>query len=132
MQWKNERNGKIHSTLETIFAETDGLEQLSTVFAMMGDSGDVESSKRFETLECCKAHGKTSTSEYRLDGNSIARFIRFRHACALADAATFQRKLASATEDVIADILEQGRSELSHLKQVVCKHRLISIHRRGL
>ena len=32
---------------------------------------------------------------------------------ALADAATFQRKLASATEDVITDILEQGRSELS-------------------
>ena len=32
---------------------------------------------------------------------------------ALADAATFQRKLASATQDVIVDILEQGRSELS-------------------
>ena len=42
MQWKDENENMIHATLEGIFAETDGLEQLVTVFAMMGDSGDVE------------------------------------------------------------------------------------------
>ena len=42
MQWKNEGNGDVHPTLETIFSETDGLEQLASVFAMMSDSGDVE------------------------------------------------------------------------------------------
>ena len=32
---------------------------------------------------------------------------------ALVDASTFQRKLASATEDIISNILEQGRNDFS-------------------
>lgn len=116
MQWKNERNGKIHSTLETIFAETDGLEQLSTVFAMMGDSGDVEAmetirdglwsvAKQMEEDLNKRISSGMETASLDLTGSDMLE--------ALADAATFQRKLASATEDVIADILEQGRNELS-------------------
>ena len=116
MQWKKEGNEKIHPTLETIFAETDGLEQLSSVFAMMGESGDVEAmetirdglwsvaKKMEEDLNKRISLGMETTS-LDLTGSDMLE--------ALADAATFQRKLASATEDVIANILEQGRSELS-------------------
>ncbi len=116
MQWKNEGNGNIHSTLETIFAETNGLEQLTTVFAMMSDSGDVQAmeeirdglwnmAKRMEDDLNQRISSGMETASLDLTGSDMLE--------ALADAATFQRKLASATEDVITDILEQGRNELS-------------------
>ncbi|CAI8394393.1 MAG: Endonuclease MutS2 [Candidatus Poseidoniaceae archaeon] len=116
MQWKNEGNGDIHPTLKAIFSETDGLEQLASVFAMMSDSGDVEAmeeirdglwnmAKRMEEDLNQRISSGMETASLDLTGSDML--------AALADAATFQRKLASATEDVITDILEQGRSELS-------------------
>ncbi|MGB0786959.1 MAG: MutS-related protein [Candidatus Poseidoniaceae archaeon] len=116
MQWKNEGNGDVHPTLKTIFSETDGLEQLASVFAMMSDSGDVEAmeeirdglwnmAKQMEEDLNQRISAGMETASLDLTGSDML--------AALADAATFQRKLASATEDVITDILEQGRSELS-------------------
>ena len=116
MQWKNEGNGDVHPTLNTIFSETDGLEQLASVFAMMSDSGDVEAmeeirdglwnmAKRMEEDLNQRISAGMETASLDLTGSDML--------AALADAATFQRKLASATEDVITDILEQVRSELS-------------------
>ena len=117
MQWKDESENRIHATLEAIFAETDGLEQLVTVFAMMGDSGDVETmesirdglwnmAKQMEDDLNQRISAGMESASLDLTGSDMLE--------ALADAATFQRKLASATEDVIADILEQGRNELSN------------------
>lgn len=116
MQWKNEGNGNVHPTLKTIFSETDGLEQLASVFSMMSDSGDVEAmeeirdglwnmAKRMEEDLNQRISSGMETASLDLSGSDMLE--------ALADAATFQRKLASATEDVITDILEQGRNELS-------------------
>ena len=116
MQWKNEGNGDVHPTLNTIFPETDRIEQLASVFAMMSDSGDVEAmeeindglwnmAKRMEEDLNQRISAGMETASLDLTGSDML--------AALADAATFQRKLASATEDVITDILEQGRSELS-------------------
>ena len=116
MKWKNEGNGEVHPMLETIFSETDGLEQLPSVFAMMSDSGDVEAmeeirdglwamAKRMEDDLNQRISAGMETASLDLSGSDMLE--------ALADAATFQRKLASATEDVITDILEQGRNELS-------------------
>lgn len=116
MQWKDEGNGEVHPTLKTIFSETDGLEQLASVFAMMGDSGDVEAmeeirdglwntAKQMEEDLNQRISAGMETASLDLSGSDML--------AALADAATFQRKLASATEDVITDILEQGRNELS-------------------
>ena len=116
MQWKNEGNEDVHPTLETIFSETEGLEQLTSVFAMMNDSGDVEAmeeirdglwnmAKRMEEDLNQRISAGMETASLDLSGSDMLE--------ALADAATFQRKLASATEDVITDILEQGRNELS-------------------
>ncbi|MGB0447852.1 MAG: MutS-related protein [Candidatus Poseidoniaceae archaeon] len=116
MQWKNEGNGDVHPTLKTIFSETDGLEQLASVFAMMSDSGDVEAmeeirdglwnmAKQMEEDLNQRISAGMETASLDLTGSDML--------AALADAATFQRKLASATEDVITDILEEGRSELS-------------------
>ena len=116
MQWRNEDEKALHPTLEKIFQVTEGLEQLTTVFAMMTDSGDIETmeairdglwktAKQLEDdLNQRITAGMESTS-LDLTGSDMLE--------ALADAATFQRKLASATQDVIVDILEQGRSELS-------------------
>ena len=116
MQWRNEDEKALHPTLEKIFEVTEGLEQLTTVFAMMTDSGDIETmeairdglwktAKQLEDdLNQRITAGMESTS-LDLTGSDMLE--------ALADAATFQRKLASATQDVIVDILEQGRSELS-------------------
>ena len=39
---RDERKEKLHPALEAIFQETNGLEQLASVFAMIGDAGDVE------------------------------------------------------------------------------------------
>lgn len=116
MQWKNEGNEDVHPTLETIFSETEGLEQLTSVFAMMNDSGDVEAmerirdglwnmAKRMEEDLNQRISAGMETASLDLSGSDMLE--------ALADAATFQKKLASATEDVITDILEQGRNELS-------------------
>lgn len=116
MQWKNEGKNSIHPTLNIIFDETEGLDQLTTVFAMMSDSGDVETmeeirdglwnmAKRLEEDLNQRISSGMETASLDLTGSDMLE--------ALADAATFQRKLASATEDVITDILEQGRNELS-------------------
>ncbi len=116
IQWKNEYAERIHPTLETIFEETSGLEELATVFAMMGDSGDVEvmeatrdglwnMAKALETDLNQRISAGMESASLDLTGSDMLE--------ALADAATFQRKLANATEDVITDILQQGREELS-------------------
>ena len=116
MQWRIEQGTTIHPTLESIFDETNGLEQLATVFAMMGNSADVETmesirdelwstAKQMEEDLNRRISAGMETATLDLTGSDMLE--------ALADATTFQRKLASATEDVITDILEQGRSEFS-------------------
>ena len=94
MQWKNEGNEDVHPTLETIFSETEGLEQLTSVFAMMNDSGDVEAmerirdglwnmAKRMEEDLNQRISAGMETASLDLSGSDMLE--------ALADAATFQK-----------------------------------------
>jgi len=116
MQWRDEGQETLHPALEAIFQETNGLEQLASVFAMIGDAGDVEemekirdglwsTAKKLEENLNQQIAAKMESVTLDLSGSDMLE--------ALADAATFQRKLASATEDVMNDILERGRTEFS-------------------
>ena len=116
MQWKNEGFEPIHPALETIFEETEGLEQLTTVFVMMNDSGDVETMENIRDGLWNMVKGMEDDLNQRISAGMETASLDLTGSDmleALADAATFQRKLASATEDVIADILERGRNDLS-------------------
>ncbi len=116
IQWRNERKETLHPALEAIFQETNGLEQLASVFAMIGDAGDVEemekirdglwsTAKKLEEDLNQRIAAEMESVTLDLSGSDMLE--------ALADAATFQRKLASATEDVMNEILERGRTEFS-------------------
>tara|TARA_B100000287_G_scaffold351704_1_gene340919 strand:+ start:1452 stop:3443 length:1992 start_codon:yes stop_codon:yes gene_type:complete len=116
IQWRNERKEALHPALEAIFQETNGLEQLASVFAMIGDAGDVEemekirdglwsTAKKLEEDLNQRIAAEMESVTLDLSGSDMLE--------ALADAATFQRKLASATEDVMNEILERGRTEFS-------------------
>jgi len=116
IQWRNERKETLHPVLEAIFQETNGLEQLASVFAMIGDAGDVEemekirdglwsTAKKLEEELNQRIAAEMESVTLDLSGSDMLE--------ALADAATFQRKLASATEDVMNEILERGRTEFS-------------------
>ncbi len=116
IQWRDEGKVEQHPALEAIFQETNGLEQLASVFAMIGDAGDVEemekirdglwsTAKKLEEDLNQRIAAEMESVTLDLSGSDMLE--------ALADAATFQRKLASATEDVMNDILERGRTEFS-------------------
>jgi hypothetical protein len=116
IQWRDERKETLHPALEAIFEETNGLEQLASVFAMIGDSGDVQAmeeirdglwstAKKLEEDLNQQIAAEMESVTLDLSGSDMLE--------ALADAATFQRKLASATEDVMNEILEKGRTEFS-------------------
>ena len=116
IQWRKERKETLHPALEAIFQETNGLEQLASVFAMIGDAGDVEemekirdglwsTAKKLEEDLNQRIAAEMESVTLDLSGSDMLE--------ALADAATFQRKLASATEDVMNEILERGRTEFS-------------------
>ena len=116
IHWRNEKGQSVHPTLESIFDETNGLEQLATVFAMIDNSGDVETmelirdglwnmAKQMEDDLNQRISAGMETASLDLTGSDMLE--------ALADASTFQRKLASATEDIISNILEQGRNDFS-------------------
>ena len=116
IQWRDERKETLHPALEAIFEEANGLEQLASVFAMIGDSGDVQAmeeirdglwgtAKKLEEDLNQQIAAEMESVTLDLSGSDMLE--------ALADAATFQRKLASATEDVMNEILEKGRTEFS-------------------
>ena len=116
IQWRDEGKKKLHPALAAIFQETNGLEQLASVFAMIGNAGDVEemekirdglwsTAKKLEEELNQQIAAEMESVTLDLSGSDMLE--------ALADAATFQRKLASATEDVMNDILERGRTEFS-------------------
>ena len=116
IQWRNEEKEVLHPALEAIFQETNGLEQLASIFSMIEDSGDVETmeevrdglwstAKKLEEQLNQRIAAEMESVTLDLSGSDMLE--------ALADAATFQRKLASATEDVMNEILEKGRTEFS-------------------
>jgi len=116
IQWRSEEKEVLHPALEAIFQETNGLEQLASIFSMIEDSGDVETmeevrdglwstAKKLEEQLNQRIAAEMESVTLDLSGSDMLE--------ALADAATFQRKLASATEDVMNEILEKGRTEFS-------------------
>ena len=132
LQWKQEWKGTLHPVLEQIFTSTEGLDELSALVSMLGDAGDIESMEHVrdglwkeskeleETLNKRIAEGM-ETASLDLSGSDML--------AALADAATFQRKLAQATENVIDEALQEGRKEMAEYLQVTginCPHDLYS------
>ena len=116
MQWRDEGQKKLHPALEAIFQETNGLEQLASVFAMIGDAGDVEEMEKIRDglWSTAKKLEENLNQQIAAEMESVTLDLSGSDMLeALADAATFQRKLASATEDVMNDILERGRTEFS-------------------
>ena len=116
MQWRDEGQETLHPALEAIFQETNGLEQLASVFAMIGDAGDVEEMEKIrdELWSTAKKLEEDLNQQIAAEMESVTLDLSGSDMLeALADAATFQRKLASATEDVMNEILEQGRTEFS-------------------
>ena len=116
IQWRDERKEKLHPALEAIFQETNGLEQLASVFAMIGDAGDVEEMEKIrdELWSTAKKLEEDLNQQIAAEMESVTLDLSGSDMLeALADAATFQRKLASATEDVMNEILERGRTEFS-------------------
>ena len=116
IQWRSEEKEALHPALDAIFQETNGLEQLARIFSMIEDSGDVETmeevrdglwstAKKLEEELNQRIAAEMESVTLDLSGSDMLE--------ALADAATFQRKLASATEDVMNEILEKGRTEFS-------------------
>ena len=116
MQWRDEGQKKLHPALEAIFQETNGLEQLTSVFAMIGDAGDVEEMEKIRDglWSTAKKLEENLNQQIAAEMESVTLDLSGSDMLeALADAATFQRKLASATEDVMNEILERGRTEFS-------------------
>ena len=106
----------LHPALEAIFQETNGLEQLASVFAMIGDAGDVEEMEKIRDglWSTAKKLEENLNQQIAAEMESVTLDLSGSDMLeALADAATFQRKLASATEDVMNEILERGRTEFS-------------------
>ena len=116
IQWRDEGQETLHPALEAIFQETNGLEQLASVFAMIGDAGDVEEMEKIRDglWSTAKKLEEDLNQQIAAEMESVTLDLSGSDMLeALADAATFQRKLASATEDVMNDILERGRTEFS-------------------
>ena len=116
IQWRDEGQEALHPALEAIFQETNGLEQLASVFAMIGDAGDVEEMEKIRDglWSTAKKLEENLNQQIAAEMESVTLDLSGSDMLeALADAATFQRKLASATEDVMNDILERGRTEFS-------------------
>ncbi len=116
MQWRDEGKETLHPALEAIFQETNGLEQLASVFAMIGDAGDVEEMEKIRDglWSTAKKLEEDLNQQIAAEMESVTLDLSGSDMLeALADAATFQRKLASATEDVMNEILERGRTEFS-------------------
>ena len=116
IQWRDEGQETLHPALEAIFQETNGLEQLASVFAMIGDAGDVEEMEKIRDglWSTAKKLEENLNQQITAEMESVTLDLSGSDMLeALADAATFQRKLASATEDVMNDILERGRTEFS-------------------
>ena len=116
MQWRDEGKEILHPALEAIFQETNGLEQLASVFAMIGDAGDVEEMEKIRDglWSTAKKLEEDLNQQIAAEMESVTLDLSGSDMLeALADAATFQRKLASATEDVMNEILERGRTEFS-------------------
>ena len=116
IQWRDEGQETLHPALKAIFQETNGLEQLASVFAMIGDAGDVEEMEKIRDglWSTAKKLEENLNQQITAEMESVTLDLSGSDMLeALADAATFQRKLASATEDVMNDILERGRTEFS-------------------
>ena len=116
IQWRDEGQETLHPALEAIFQETNGLEQLASVFAMIGDAGDVEEMEKIRDglWSTAKKLEENLNQQIAAEMESVTLDLSGSDMLeALADAATFQRKLASATEEVMNDILERGRTEFS-------------------
>ena len=116
IQWRDEGQETLHPALEAIFQETNGLEQLASVFAMIGDAGDVEEMEKIRDglWSTAKKLEENLNQQITAEMESVTLDLSGSDMLeALADAATFQRKLASATEDVMNEILERGRTEFS-------------------
>ena len=116
IQWRDEGQETLHPALEAIFQETNGLEQLASVFAMIGDAGDVEEMEKIRDglWSTAKKLEENLNQQIAAEMESVTLDLSGSDMLeALADAATFQRKLASATEDVMNEILERGRTEFS-------------------
>ena len=116
IQWRDEGQETLHPALEAIFQETNGLDQLASVFAMIGDAGDVEEMEKIRDglWSTAKKLEENLNQQITAEMESVTLDLSGSDMLeALADAATFQRKLASATEDVMNDILERGRTEFS-------------------
>ena len=116
IQWRDEGQETLHPALEAIFQETNGLDQLASVFAMIGDAGDVEEMEKIRDglWSTAKKLEEDLNQQIAAEMESVTLDLSGSDMLeALADAATFQRKLASATEDVMNDILERGRTEFS-------------------
>ena len=116
IQWRDEGIEKLHPALEAIFQETNGLEQLASVFAMIGDAGDVEEMEKIRDglWSTAKKLEENLNQQIAAEMESVTLDLSGSDMLeALADAATFQRKLASATEEVMNEILERGRTEFS-------------------
>ena len=116
IQWKDEGQETLHPALEAIFQETNGLDQLASVFAMIGDAGDVEEMEKIRDglWSTAKKLEEDLNQQIAAEMESVTLDLSGSDMLeALADAATFQRKLASATEDVMNEILERGRTEFS-------------------
>ena len=116
IQWRDEGQEALHPALEAIFQETNGLEQLASVFAMIGDAGDVEEMEKIRDglWSTAKKLEENLNQQIAAEMESVTLDLSGSDMLeALADAATFQRKLTSATEDVMNEILEKGRTEFS-------------------
>ena len=116
IQWRDEGQETLHPALEAIFQETNGLDQLASVFAMIGDAGDIEEMEKIRDglWSTAKKLEENLNQQIAAEMESVTLDLSGSDMLeALADAATFQRKLASATEDVMNDILERGRTEFS-------------------
>ena len=116
IQWRDEGQEALHPALEAIFQETNGLEQLASVFAMIGDAGDVEEMEKIRDglWSTAKKLEENLNQQIAAEMESVTLDLSGSDMLeALADAATFQRKLTSATEDVMNEILERGRTEFS-------------------
>ena len=116
IQWRDEGQETLHPALEAIFQETNGLDQLASVFAMIGDAGDVEEMEKIRDglWSTAKKLEENLNQQIAAEMESVTLDLSGSDMLeALADAATFQRKLASATEDVMNEILERGRTEFS-------------------
>lgn len=132
LQWKQEWKGTLPPVLKQIFSATEGLEELSALVSMLGDAGDIESmeavrdslwktSKSLEESLNSRIAAGMETASLDLSGSDML--------AALADAATFQRKLAQATENVIDEALQEGRKEMAEYLEITginCPHDLYS------